>query len=238
MAYGAADRYDPGLSGKSTKYEESMSRIQKLKVGFRNLWVTLKWLLFLFLSAKVLLQFGADGRFHDGWVFNLLPALIAILLMAPALYGRKINKDGKPGFLAKLTTRFFLAFLMLLLPIFDIGGSIDKRYKAYVAYQKLSPEEKITFNLAELKREQEEAMARKIAASDAKSRSNEAARLAEIAKTSASEPIVEPTSYNGCVSKGISYFREIGSYPRLTTGELATEEARERCQRTRGAFDL
>lgn len=34
-----------------------------------------------------------------------------------------------------------------------------------------------------------------------------------------------------CQRKGIAYFKEIGSYPRLSTGRDASQEALERCQR-------
>jgi hypothetical protein len=43
-----------------------------------------------------------------------------------------------------------------------------------------------------------------------------------------------------CVERGIAYFKEIGSYPTLTSsvyeGRSADEEARERCVRTTTAF--
>lgn len=43
-----------------------------------------------------------------------------------------------------------------------------------------------------------------------------------------------------CVERGISYFKEIGSYPKLATapnkGRLAADVARERCGRTVTAF--
>jgi hypothetical protein len=39
-----------------------------------------------------------------------------------------------------------------------------------------------------------------------------------------------------CVSRGISYFREIGSYPTLSDGRDAVTVATERCSRTAGAF--
>lgn len=43
-----------------------------------------------------------------------------------------------------------------------------------------------------------------------------------------------------CVEKGVAYFKEIGSYPRLKAGDDAGRSAREvadeRCGRTKGAF--
>ena len=43
-----------------------------------------------------------------------------------------------------------------------------------------------------------------------------------------------------CVELGVTYFKEIGSYPTLTaepnTGRLARTVARERCKRTTTAF--
>lgn len=43
-----------------------------------------------------------------------------------------------------------------------------------------------------------------------------------------------------CVSRGIAYFKEIGSYPTLSsapnTGRSADEVARERCNRSTTAF--
>ena len=44
----------------------------------------------------------------------------------------------------------------------------------------------------------------------------------------------------GCTSRGVAYFKEIGSYPTLTSslyaGRSAEEVARERCNRTTSAF--
>ena len=49
------------------------------------------------------------------------------------------------------------------------------------------------------------------------------------------DPAVE-----ACVVRGIAYFKEIGSYPNLSsppdTGRLADDVARERCNRTTTAF--
>jgi hypothetical protein len=43
-----------------------------------------------------------------------------------------------------------------------------------------------------------------------------------------------------CVTRGVAYFKEIGSYPTLqsapNTGRPAEEVARERCERTPTAF--
>ena len=45
---------------------------------------------------------------------------------------------------------------------------------------------------------------------------------------------------DACVSRGVAYFKEIGSYPTLTSslyaGRSAEEVARERCNRTTSAF--
>lgn len=42
---------------------------------------------------------------------------------------------------------------------------------------------------------------------------------------------------DACTSRGISYFKEVGAYPTLTTtGENAEAVARERCNRTTTAF--
>lgn len=50
-----------------------------------------------------------------------------------------------------------------------------------------------------------------------------------------SDPRIE-----ACVEKGVAYFKEIGSYPTLSsapdTGRTAEEVARERCNRTTTAF--
>lgn len=49
---------------------------------------------------------------------------------------------------------------------------------------------------------------------------------------------VDPVA--ACVQRGISYFREIGSYPTLKSapnaGQAAEDVALERCQRTTTAF--
>lgn len=42
---------------------------------------------------------------------------------------------------------------------------------------------------------------------------------------------------NACISRGIAYFKEVGAYPTLTTtGENAEVVAKERCNRTKTAF--
>jgi hypothetical protein len=45
---------------------------------------------------------------------------------------------------------------------------------------------------------------------------------------------------DSCVNRGVAYFKEIGSYPTLSsapnTGRLAEDVARERCNRTTTAF--
>ncbi len=41
---------------------------------------------------------------------------------------------------------------------------------------------------------------------------------------------------SSCNVKGIAYYKEIGSYPRLSTGEDAERKVRENCSRTTGAF--
>lgn len=43
-------------------------------------------------------------------------------------------------------------------------------------------------------------------------------------------------SYDKCVENGISYFKEIEAFPKLSNGEDATEVAKERCHRSRVAF--
>jgi hypothetical protein len=42
---------------------------------------------------------------------------------------------------------------------------------------------------------------------------------------------------SSCVEQGVAYFKEIGSYPYLSTGRDARSVAVERCSRTSGAFD-
>jgi hypothetical protein len=41
-----------------------------------------------------------------------------------------------------------------------------------------------------------------------------------------------------CFKKGIEHFKDIGSYPTLSTGKSADKQALERCKRTFKAFDL
>ena len=45
---------------------------------------------------------------------------------------------------------------------------------------------------------------------------------------------------NACVERGVAYFKEIGSYPTLSSapnkGRAAEDVARERCNRTTTAF--
>jgi hypothetical protein len=46
------------------------------------------------------------------------------------------------------------------------------------------------------------------------------------------------TSFEACVGKGTDYFKNIGSFPKLSNGRMASDVAYERCGRTVGAFDL
>lgn len=48
---------------------------------------------------------------------------------------------------------------------------------------------------------------------------------------------VAGTTYSGCVSKGVAYFKEIESWPKLSDGRDAHDVAVARCARTTGAFD-
>jgi hypothetical protein len=41
---------------------------------------------------------------------------------------------------------------------------------------------------------------------------------------------------DACVERGVQYFKDIGSYPTLSTGRSAEVVARERCNRTTTAF--
>lgn len=43
-------------------------------------------------------------------------------------------------------------------------------------------------------------------------------------------------SYSACVSKGVAYYQEIGSYPYLSTGEDARKKVEGNCNRSRMAF--
>ena len=51
---------------------------------------------------------------------------------------------------------------------------------------------------------------------------------------------INGAEYDACVDRGVKYFRDIGSYPRLKAypeaGRLAEDVARERCRRTLTAF--
>lgn len=40
-----------------------------------------------------------------------------------------------------------------------------------------------------------------------------------------------------CIEKGIKYYKELGSYPKLSSGKNAERAAEEKCARTTGAFD-
>ncbi|WAG78485.1 hypothetical protein LMK08_24550 [Metapseudomonas furukawaii] len=222
-----------------------MTRTEIFKEKTRKLWSVIKWIVFILLSIKIVGALDKDGRYSEGWILNLAFTILALGLLIPGIYGRKINPGGKLGFLSKFFPRLFLASVLLWLPILNIGHGVnviislaDEEYKAYVAYQKLSHEEKNAFDLAELKREQEEAMAYKIRIRDTISRSDEEARLAGIRASAASSPSAElrPVSYVECVSTGIDYFKSINAYPTLSTGENAAQEASLRCGRTTRAF--
>lgn len=47
-------------------------------------------------------------------------------------------------------------------------------------------------------------------------------------------------AYEDCIERGVKYFKEIGSYPTLSSapnrGRKAEDVAAERCRRTTGAF--
>lgn len=54
--------------------------------------------------------------------------------------------------------------------------------------------------------------------------------------TKADNAAVRLPSYSECYENGIAYYKEIGSFPRFSTGEDATTEASERCRRSLLAF--
>jgi hypothetical protein len=43
-------------------------------------------------------------------------------------------------------------------------------------------------------------------------------------------------SLDACINKGIGYYQQVGSYPRLTDGRNAVDVARERCQTQANPF--
>jgi hypothetical protein len=53
-----------------------------------------------------------------------------------------------------------------------------------------------------------------------------------------SKPRSKSSGITNCVEKGVAYFKDIGSYPNLSTGRDARSVALERCSRTTKAFDL
>lgn len=56
------------------------------------------------------------------------------------------------------------------------------------------------------------------------------------AATGATGP-ASATTYSQCVGRGVAYFQEIESWPKLSDGRDARSVAAERCNRTTGAFD-
>src|SRR5262245_15362115 len=73
----------------------------------------------------------------------------------------------------------------------------------------------------------------------AKSNGNSAGRQNQA--TGAVERPRATSAVQTCTQKGVAYFKGIGSYPTLSAppnaGRMAEDVARERCQRTTGAFD-
>jgi hypothetical protein len=49
--------------------------------------------------------------------------------------------------------------------------------------------------------------------------------------------VSDSAEFQDCVKKGETYYKEIGSYPRLSTGESADELIKQKCYNTTGAFD-
>lgn len=46
----------------------------------------------------------------------------------------------------------------------------------------------------------------------------------------------QTTRYSSCEQRGIAYFKEIGSYPKLSDGRNAKDVVKARCRRTKTAF--
>ncbi|RFC81424.1 hypothetical protein C9E89_021965 [Acinetobacter sichuanensis] len=44
------------------------------------------------------------------------------------------------------------------------------------------------------------------------------------------------SNYSQCVENGVQYFKDIGSYPKLSDGKHAENVVRERCNRSSVAF--
>ncbi len=52
--------------------------------------------------------------------------------------------------------------------------------------------------------------------------------------TPSTKETVSTPSYSDCLSKGITYYKELGSYPYLSTGEDASKKVEGMCNRTGG----
>lgn len=229
-----------------------MIRTKTFKERMRQLWITIKWALYFGFAYTLIKAFGNDRHFGEGWYLNLPAAIIALSLLTPERYKAKLDADGKPVSRSSASARFGAAMLLLLIPILGIGGIIHRagvygvsEYEAYVAYQKLTPAEKKAFDLAEAKRAEEEAkeaMALKKKIREEEYWESEREKIkADFAFEQAVEAAKRKTepkriSYTACVNTGIAWFKEIGSYPNLSTGESAEYAARDRCGRTTSAF--
>ena len=57
--------------------------------------------------------------------------------------------------------------------------------------------------------------------------------------TADSRPSEKPkrTSVSECIQKGINYYKDLGSYPYLSTGESAEKTSQEKCFNTSKEFD-
>lgn len=47
---------------------------------------------------------------------------------------------------------------------------------------------------------------------------------------------LQQTRVDDCVKRGVKYYMDTGSYPRLSDGRIPHDVATERCQRTSNAF--
>jgi len=228
-----------------------MTQKSKILLGIKRVWRFSLWCLYILVIFKAYEKFLRGGGFKEGWEINALLFLIALILLVPRIYKRKVKESGSPSFASQILARLVIACILLISAELDPGGAmIDRRnaeiarQEAEIAYQKLSPEEKLEFDRVERKKKLDAILQQKInKALYAEPDSAETSRLSGISQSIAAEeaakkPIeVKLPSYRECVSNGIKYYKSIGSYPLLqSTFENAEDVAKNNCSRSRVAF--
>lgn len=201
--------------------KKSISRLSTAinSLGDR-IWRALIWL--LYAGILIFAYEQADKWITNGIDEPITKAKIGLLICAallamPGLFRRTLEGISPfPKTILKITRTCTVILLLVL------GGTTS--LDIVVEESRLSPSERA----ARQQRWDKEQQAKERASELARSRKEEREDFEKFRH-------VEPT-LSQCIERGVKYYKEIGSYPYLSSGERAYDSAADKCSNTRRAF--